>query len=221
MSGLVPSLTASVRNTTVYPGSENRMFSDRFLNSDTMSCIAWNGYDSVGQEVCADSFYTKAPGCNSALDRVDVENAIHRPQYMNLLTLGSQGILGGGIQPEGSMTRDSTNKSRSQMESLNPIDGPGGHWTFQNVGNVRTTFPSRAENDPYSAAMKSIAADQQLQAQLQAQKPQVERYNGSCGSREPYGGMKQGVQQAVNNMAHGVSNAPAVVLRKMQPQKKA
>lgn len=172
MSGLVPSLTASVRNTNVYPGSDTRLFSDRFLNSDTMSCIAWNGYDSVGQEVCADSFYTKAPGCNSALDRVDVENAVHRPQYMNLLTLGAQGILGGGIQPEGSLTRDATAKARAQMDMLNPINGPnGGHWTQQTGAQVRTTFPTinkgGGENDPYSYAMKSIAEDRAMQAKLQ------------------------------------------------------
>lgn len=167
MSGLVPSLTASVRNTQVYPGSENRLFSDRFLNSDTMSCIAWNGYDSVGQEVCADSFYTKAPGCNSALDRVDVENAVHRPQYMNLLTLGAQGILGGGIQPEGSLTRDAVARSRAMLDNLNPVDGPGGHWEFQNLAKIRSTVPNKNDgtNDAYNYAKASMAADAQVRGE--------------------------------------------------------
>ena len=49
--------------------------------------IRGNAYDSLvlrvdltGRRVCPDSFYTKSAGCNSAEDRVVVENNL-RPQY--------------------------------------------------------------------------------------------------------------------------------------------
>ena len=83
------SLDASIRTCKVISGEASRIESDRFLNPNNMVCIPWTGYNLTGQQVCADSFYTKTPGCNSALDRVSVENTL-RPQYgeyINLLCL--------------------------------------------------------------------------------------------------------------------------------------
>ena len=95
------SLDASIRTCKVEAGESNRIQSDRFLNPHNMVCIPWNGYNSKGQNVCADSFYTKTPGCNSAEDRVGVENFL-RPDYaayINLNMAGLQGnIYGGGDQ---------------------------------------------------------------------------------------------------------------------------
>lgn len=87
------SLEASVRSCQVNTGEANRIQSDRFFNPTNMVCIPWNGIDSEGREVCPDSFYTKTPGCDSAQDRVMVENS-QRPKYMNYVTLGAQGISG-------------------------------------------------------------------------------------------------------------------------------
>jgi len=56
-----------------------------------MVCPVWNGRDLTGRQVCADSFYTKREGCNSAEDRVVVENA-QRPQYMEYVNLDASGI---------------------------------------------------------------------------------------------------------------------------------
>ena len=53
----------------------------------------WNGQDSAGRFVCEDSFNTKSAGCNSALDRVDVEN-YQRPQYFDFVNLDGYGIQG-------------------------------------------------------------------------------------------------------------------------------
>lgn len=75
-------------------GWANKVESDRFLNPNNMVCPLWNGMDVTGRQVCADSFYTKSRGCNSASDRVDVENSVSRPQYMEYVTLSSQGIQG-------------------------------------------------------------------------------------------------------------------------------
>lgn len=93
MSGGAISLEKSVRTCDVNTGEANRIQSDRFFNPQNMVCIPWNGINNKGQEVCPDSFYTKTPGCDSAEDRVMVENAL-RPKYFNYVTLGAQGVSG-------------------------------------------------------------------------------------------------------------------------------
>jgi hypothetical protein len=94
------SLAASVRSCRVDSGWAPRLASDRFLNPNLMLCPVWQGVDTSGRPACADSYYTKTPGCSSAADRVLVENAL-RPQYMEYVTLDAQGIQGGldcGVQ---------------------------------------------------------------------------------------------------------------------------
>jgi hypothetical protein len=49
--------------------------------------------DSAGRKVDANSFYTKYQGCQSANDRIVVENDL-RPQYMEYVTLDASGIEG-------------------------------------------------------------------------------------------------------------------------------
>jgi hypothetical protein len=87
------SLEKSVRTCSVNVGEATRIQSDRFFNPGNMVCIPWNGLNNKGQEVSPDSFYTKTPGCDSAEDRVMVENA-QRPKYFNYVTLGAQGVNG-------------------------------------------------------------------------------------------------------------------------------
>jgi len=59
-----------------------------------MVCPVWNGVDTAGRAVAADSFYTKRAGCNSAEDRVLVENNVARPQYSEYINLNANGIEG-------------------------------------------------------------------------------------------------------------------------------
>lgn len=87
------SLAKSIRSCKVESGEANRIRSDRFLNPHNMMCPVWNGVNLKGQEVCPDSFYTKSAGCNSATDRVDVENFL-RPEYTAYVTLDAAGIDG-------------------------------------------------------------------------------------------------------------------------------
>ena len=56
-----------------------------------MTCPLWNGQDSFGRFVHPDSFVTKNAGCNSADDRVSVENYL-RPQYMEYVALDAAGF---------------------------------------------------------------------------------------------------------------------------------
>ena len=85
------SLQKSVRTCKVESGQANRIESDRFLNSDNMVCPVWTGYDLEGRRVAPDSFYTKSAGCNSAMDRVVVENCL-RPQYSEYLNLNANAL---------------------------------------------------------------------------------------------------------------------------------
>lgn len=117
MSGAI-SLQKSVRTCDVNTGEAIRIHSDRFQNPVKMVCIPWNGMNNKGQSVCPDSYYTKTPGCNSAEDRVLVENQ-QRPKYVNYVTLGAEGISGTiyGSQTAhaNSLARDKFNNSRNQL----------------------------------------------------------------------------------------------------------
>src|SRR5574338_434008 len=99
------SLEKNVRTCKVDTGWANKLESDRFLNSNTMLCPPWNGYDTSGRPVSWDSYYTKTPGCNSAGDRVIVENDL-RPQYIEYVNLDASGIRGTGCGNSGNMYPD-------------------------------------------------------------------------------------------------------------------
>tara|TARA_X000000950_G_C13532915_1_gene504356 strand:+ start:224 stop:640 length:417 start_codon:yes stop_codon:yes gene_type:complete len=88
------SLDSAIRTCKVNTGWATREESDRFLNPNNMLCPLWNGLDNTGRRVCPDSFVTKSRGCNSATDRVVVENNVSRPQYIEYITLNSAGVAG-------------------------------------------------------------------------------------------------------------------------------
>lgn len=85
------SLNGSLRTCKVNTAYANRIQSERFENPDLMVCPVWQGTDSTGRPVCPDSFMTKSAGCNSAEDRVLVENYL-RPNYAEYITLNTEGI---------------------------------------------------------------------------------------------------------------------------------
>jgi len=87
------SLNASLTTCRFDSGDANKIQSDRFLNPALMMCPTWTGQNLKGQEVCPDSFYTKSRGCNSAVDRVVVEND-QRPDYISYIGLNAAGING-------------------------------------------------------------------------------------------------------------------------------
>ena len=65
-----------------------------------------------------DSFYTKAPGCNSAVDRVDVEN-YQRPQYFDYVNLDGYGI-------QGNLYGQSTISAARAMSDVHNVTGQFG-----------------------------------------------------------------------------------------------
>jgi hypothetical protein len=108
------SLDASIRTCKVDAGEAIRIESDRFLNPHNMVCPVWNGYNSKGQKVCADSYYTKTPGCRSALDRVSVENFL-RPDYSDYINFNMAGLQG-DIYGGNNRMVDSNTRAASEFE---------------------------------------------------------------------------------------------------------
>jgi hypothetical protein len=113
------SLESAIRGCQVNTGYAEKLYSDRFLNPGNMVCPIWNGYDSAGRPVCADSFATKSLGCNSAADRVEVEN-YQRPQYVEYVNLTSAGIAGEFYNPLPTQTQA---QAQRDMYDLNSITG--------------------------------------------------------------------------------------------------
>ena len=112
-------LTGSVQTCSVNTGYADKLWSDRYENPNNTLCPVWNGLDSFGRIVAYDSFYTKSPGCQSAEDRVVVENQL-RPQYIDFITLDAQGY----ISPALFDGKISANEGYKKMETLrSTIDG--------------------------------------------------------------------------------------------------
>lgn len=87
-------LTGSIVSAQVDTAIAEQLVGYRTFDTDAMMCPVWSGTDLAGRPVCEDSFYTKREGCNSALDRLKVENNL-RPRYAEFL-LDPRGIVGVG-----------------------------------------------------------------------------------------------------------------------------
>jgi len=127
------SLESALRTCKVDTAWASRVESDRFFNPTNMVCPVWNGMDTTGRQVCNDSFYTKRAGCNSATDRVDVENSVSRPQYMEYITLSANGIAGNFY---GSDQAKTTLDRRQELDNINTFVGNFGN---QYGSNIKST----------------------------------------------------------------------------------
>ncbi len=131
------SLENSLRTCKVDTGWASRVESDRFLNHNLVVCPLWSGRDSAGRRVCPDSFMTKTAGCNSAQDRVVVENN-QRPQYMEFINLNASGVRGNiygntmGHQATG--VRNQMLDNTSQLTGQFGLDTGFGQNVLQNCG---------------------------------------------------------------------------------------
>tara|TARA_B110000908_G_C10213839_1_gene431686 strand:- start:144 stop:794 length:651 start_codon:yes stop_codon:yes gene_type:complete len=169
------SLDASIRTCKVETGEATRIESDRFLNPHNMVCIPWNGTNSKGQAVCADSFYTKRRGCNSALDRVSVESAL-RPDYAAYINLNMAGLQG---DIYGNQTAwDKSGSSNEWENSRNKLTGNFG-------GQFQATNYQTCGVNAYEQAMARTAQSNRgaQAANLGYQQNQYRQAGGvgSCG----------------------------------------
>lgn len=90
------SLKSAINTCKVNTGDSNKYESSRFLNPNNVVCPTWTGHDSTGRDVCPYSYNAKSAGCQSAEDRISVENS-QRPQYIEYVNLSSLGIEGEGL----------------------------------------------------------------------------------------------------------------------------
>jgi hypothetical protein len=142
------SLNAAVRTCHVQAGEASRIESDRFLNPNKNICIPWNNMNSKGQIVCEDSFYTKRAGCNSADDRVSVENLL-RPKYWSYIGLESAGLAGDiyGSNVNAHMEAGSSNRwEKSRLGLTGNFGNQFGATNYQTCGH-----------DSYEKAMAQVA----------------------------------------------------------------
>lgn len=151
------SLEKAVRTCKVDVGYASNIESQRVLNPNYMSCPIWGGFDSAGRLVCPDSFYTKSAGCNSALDRVAVENAVSRPQYSELISLNVQGGLEGNIYGNTDPYQNSLYRTRD-LNNINNITGNFGKQWGANV------YPPCGRNAYQAAMSQEKAAERKAQA---------------------------------------------------------
>lgn len=126
------SLEGSIRTCKIDTAYAPKVFSDRFLNPANMVCPVWNGYDLAGRPVCPDSFMTKRAGCNSAEDRVFVEN-YQRPRYVEYVNLAAGGIDGEFYGQPNTMTQWDEMKA---VSALRDTDGITGNYGLQFNANV-------------------------------------------------------------------------------------
>lgn len=149
------SLESSIRTCKVVTGWADKVQSSRFQDPNSQICLMWNGQNSKGQKVSPDSFYTKSAGCNSALDRVAVENSVVRPQYMEYITLNAGGInLGYPNLPRSQVNRSSNELKNelnytgqfgygsgfSQTSPGCPGFGSSGHSAYENTYQTREGY---------------------------------------------------------------------------------
>jgi hypothetical protein len=150
------SLDASLRTCKVDTAWASRVQSDRFENPNEMSCPVFTGFDLAGRQVNPDSFYTKSAGCNSALDRVDVENNL-RPQYAEYINLSASGIdasIYGNFN--NNMSYEDRGKTQNVLNNNKYITGQFGANNFS--GQV---YPA-CGTYPYNRAMKQVANSEKV-----------------------------------------------------------
>lgn len=142
------SLESAIRTCKIDVSYANKMYSDRFLNPAAMVCPVWNGYDSAGRPVCPDTYMTKAAGCNSAEDRIMIENNVARPRYFEYITLNPSGLAGNiyGEYPQNTTTQWDVMKAKSDIRDIN---GYAGNFGTQYGSVIR----SGCGGDAYARAM--------------------------------------------------------------------
>ena len=136
------SIDKSIRTSRVDTGSAARLESDRFLNSCNATCPVWNSQDTTGRMVCEDSFNTKSPGCNSAVERVEVEN-YQRPQYFDYVNLDAYGLNGNMY----------SQASQSRSHALNEVHNLTGNFGQQHGSRLQYS-------DSYAKYEKGMSANQ-------------------------------------------------------------
>lgn len=112
------SLESSIKTCKVDTSYANKIQSDRFLDSCKALCPVWSNQDTTGRFVCEDSYNTKTAGCNSANDRIVVEN-YHRPDYISYAYGDAYGL-------QGNLYGQATSSRNAMVEDVHNLTGQFG-----------------------------------------------------------------------------------------------
>jgi hypothetical protein len=152
------SLESSIRTCKVNPEEADRIESDRFLNPHNMVCPMWNGVDLTGRQVCPDSFYTKRAGCNSAEDRVVVENNVSRPQYFEYITLSSNGLKAADMYNNNTNYHDSRERTMDLQHIASTTPNFGKQFGATVINNCGTSRYQQAMNQTHAQHSRNAQA---------------------------------------------------------------
>ena len=169
------SLEASIRTCKVDQGWASRVESDRFLNPNLMVCPTWNGVDQYGRFVQPDSFYTKNGGCNSASDRVLVENAL-RPMYAEYVTLDAKGLEGAWSGQSNYQGMYGSMDSQTQSNAISNLARITGHIPTGYGANIQSNC--------------NYTADTQAAANMQARRMEGFQVGSARNANMIYSGMR-------------------------------
>ena len=176
------SLLGSLQVCKVNTGYANKLQSDRTESPENMLCPMWQGTDNYGRYVNPDSFWTKTAGCNSAEDRVLVENNL-RPDYAEYVSLDAKGwknpllysnnppttlYEGFTVTPPGNKQATETNKQA--------------HDYYKIVGNAG--YQLDATNTPYNNGVCGVSGNSNCM---------------SCSGRNPKGRVYEGYRDTTSN----------------------
>jgi len=179
MSGGLTSLESAIRTCKVNTGNAERIESDRFLGGpDKRTCPPFMGTDLIGRQVCADSFMTKSRGCNTASDRVYIENTVERPHYYEYINLNPDGInddetiegFGFGLQdaayiregfPNGASSSNGVFSLPSDLKFNGCQPGP-----FNNIPQSQMQSIPHQEGMPYSQLYAQDAENRRVKQAL-------------------------------------------------------
>jgi len=147
----IVNLESALRTCKTNSANAERVLSDRFLNPRNLVCPVWNGLDAAGRVSCADGFKTKSAGCNSAQDRIGVEN-VQRPQYMQYI---SDNL--GTAYNKNSMVQEGVKQEGFEIMSL---ENPRTQWSditgSTGLDMNSTVYPSTCNPSPYDAYSQKI-----------------------------------------------------------------
>lgn len=87
------SLSAALNKCKVITGNAQIFDSERFFVPSKTLCNHWNHVDNAGRPVNSNTFVTRSPGCNSALEEITTENYL-RPNYIEYLNSDATGLRG-------------------------------------------------------------------------------------------------------------------------------
>ena len=186
------SLLGSINVCKVNTGWADKIQSDRFENPNNMTCPLWNGQDSFGRFVHPDSFYTKNGGCNSADDRVAVENAL-RPQYIEYVALDAAGFRDLSYAGQPNAYREGYSDNRMAPQNVHRAEAVNTRQRNLDVNMITGSFGNDygATNTPYDTGMAGVMGG----------------YNGggmglACGRRAPPPQVRENFVDTRSNYNH-------------------